>query len=162
MTKGFGRIVVMASVVFVAFSARAHGQEFGVRTGMNVNPDQFSGGAQYGMPLSDKLWFQPSVDLGLGDGASLVTLASHVVYRHRMGHRSAWTLFGGGGPELDIYRVAGVQDTFAGVTAFGGAEHASGLFVQCARGFLDSPRMRLGVGYVFHPHAPRTKAAPRR
>jgi hypothetical protein len=165
MNNRFGRAIVITvslGIAVLATSPAAQAQELGVRTGMNVNPDQFSVGGQYSLPLPNNFWFQPSADLGAGNGATLVTLSSTLVYRHPMGRRSAFTLFGGGGPEVNVYRVAGVQDTFAGATLFGGAAHASGLFVQLSRGFLDSPRMRLGVGYVFHPQAHHKAAPPRR
>ena len=164
MIKGYRRGIVVAAsfVLALTFSAAgARAQELGVRTGMNVNPDQFSFGVQYSLPLPGGLWFKPSGDLGTGDGATLITASSMVEYRHPMGRRSAFTLFGGGGPEVNVYRVAGVQGTFSGATVFGGAAHSSGLFVQVSRGFLDSPRLRLGVGYVFHPQSQR-KTAPRR
>lgn len=165
MTQGYRlrwRVALAFTFVVAGFAERATAQGLGVRTGMNVNPDQFSVGAQYAMPLAEHLWFQPSGDAGFGDGATLFTLSSNVVYRHPMARRSPWTAFAGGGPELNVYRVAGVQDTFAGATLFGGVQHSSGLFVQAARGFLDSPQFRLGVGYVMTPKVRGTKTAPRR
>ena len=156
------RIAFAFTFVVAGCAERATAQGLGVRTGMNVNPDQFSIGAQYALPIADRLWFQPSGDAGFGDGATLVTLSSNVVYRRQMAPRSRWMAFAGGGPELNVYRVAGVHDTFAGATLFGGVQHSSGLFVQAARGFLDSPQFRLGVGYVMKPKRPGTKTAPRR
>ena len=151
-----------ATVILFLVPSVAMAQGFAVRTGMNINPDQIAAGAQYEWPLSDHVWFQPNADLGIGNDAKLVTMNMDIVYRVPVAAKSSWMLFAGGGSGLNYYKMPGYNATLAGVNALGGVMHHSGLFVQATAGFLDSPRFKFGLGYAFHPTAPRPKRVPTR
>lgn len=130
----------------------ANAQEFSVRTGANINPDQFAFGGQYEFgPIVDRVWFQPNADIGFGDSTTLVTVNMDLVYRRPLAARTPWTLYGGGGSALNFYRSDGFGRTLAGVNMLGGVAHQNGLFTQFTVGFVDSPQFKLGVGYTFHP-----------
>ena len=130
----------------------ANAQEFSVRTGANINPDQFAFGSQYEVgPIVDRVWFQPNADIGFGDSATLVTVNMDLVYRHPLAQKTPWTLYAGGGSALNLYRMDGYSRTLAGVNVLGGVAHRNGLFTQVTVGFVDSPDFKLGVGYTFHP-----------
>jgi hypothetical protein len=155
-------ITLGATVLIMLVPSLARAQGFGVRTGVNVNPDQIAAGALYEWPMTEHVWFQPNADFGIGDNAKLVTMNMDLVYRMASGPRSNWTLFVGGGSALNYYKLTGYDVTLGGVNALGGVMHRSGFFAQAAAGFIDSPRFKFGVGYAFHPKTQRGRPVPRR
>jgi hypothetical protein len=152
---------LLGCAMVVAFVTPLAAQDFAVRSGFNVNPDQFSVGGQYEFgPVAKQLWLQPSVDLGFGDGSKLVAMNFDVVYRRSLDRRSVWTGFAGGGPALNMYRVDGATNTEAGASVLGGVIHRSGLFTELRVGFLESPQVRFGAGYVFYRGKTSTAKPP--
>ncbi len=57
----------------------------------------------------------------------------------------------GGGPALNLYHFdrGGGSDTRAGVNFVLGFAHHRGFFAEGKRGALDSPTLKLGIGYSF-------------
>lgn len=149
-------IGVIVFVALIAGSTRAaSAQGYAFRTGANVNPDQLSIGAQYELGvLSDRLWLQPNVDLGVGNDATLLAMNFDVVYRKRLDRRRIWTGYAGGGPAINWYKLLGYSQTEAGANIVGGLMHSKGLFTEVRVGFLESPRLRFGVGYAFRRNNP--------
>src|SRR5687768_13059252 len=148
-SQAIGRALLTAIVV-VATPALSRAQGYAVRTGANINPDQFSVGGQYEVgPISDRFWLQPNIDVGFGNDATLVAGNFDAVYRRSLTRNSVWTGYGGGGPALNWYKLNGYSATELGVNALGGLMHASGMSLEARVGFLDSPRLRFGVGYAF-------------
>jgi hypothetical protein len=138
-------------------------QDFAVRSGLNLNPDQFSVGGQYEFgPVAKRMWLQPNVDMGFGDGAKLVAFNFDVVFRRALDRKTVWTGFAGGGPAINMYRIAGVTQTEAGASLVGGVIHRSGLFSEVRVGFLESPQVRFGAGYVFWRGKSQTQPPVRR
>lgn len=159
------RCVGLATIVIAASPVSARAQGYAVRTGANINPDQFSVGAQYEFgPVSDRYWLQPNTDVGFGDDARLVALNLDIVYRKQLSRNSIWTGYAGGGPALNWYRLHGYSATDPGVNLVGGLMHHSGLFTEMRLGFLESPRLRVGAGYAFGRKKASTtqRGAPRR
>jgi hypothetical protein len=139
--------VVCAATLLAAEPARAQ-QGFGVQTGVSVNPDQFYLGAHVGVgPLVSHLWFRPSVEVGFGDGVTLITLNADLAYWFPA--KSAWRLYVGGGPTLDIYDYDSGSETKGGLEFLLGVAHRGGFFVEAKVGVLDSPDLKFGFGYTF-------------
>jgi hypothetical protein len=159
--------MLLGSLAIVALTpVPVSAQGFTARGGLNVNPDQFYVGGQYDRgPLVERIWLQPNGDVGFGDDATLISLNLDVVYRRPLGKRPVWTAFGGGGPALNLYRLHGYNATEGGLNVLGGVIHRSGLITEVRVGFLESPELRVGVGYAFRPKKaapPRTPPRPRR
>lgn len=139
--------VFVACLLTFGASRSARAQGFAVRSGANINPDQFSVGSQYELgPINDRLWLQPNTDLGVGNDATLIAMNFDVVYRRPVSQRSIWTAYAGGGPALDWYRLLGYSRTVAGANVVAGVMHHGGLFSEMRVGFLESPQLRFGVG----------------
>jgi hypothetical protein len=145
--------VLMTPAVAVA-------QNLAVTGGANINPDQVYVGAKYDWPLLDRVWLEPSVDLGFGNEAKLIAANFEATYRRPLSRRGPWTLVAGGGPALNHYRLPGLTETELGFNLLGGLRHARGIFTEFRVGLGDSPEFRFGVGYTFHPG--RRSAPPRR
>jgi hypothetical protein len=155
-------VVPAAIVVLMVSAPGVSAQGLGARAGGTVNPDQFYVGGQYEFgPFAENIWFQPSGDFGFGDNAKLIAGNFDVVLRHAFSAQSEWTAFAGGGPSINHYRVAGVNNTEMGMNIVGGVIHDSGIFAEIRAGFMDSPDARFGIGYRFDPmHKPARR--PRR
>lgn len=154
------QVFVAACVMLVP--APAHGQGWGLRAGANINPDQAAIGAQYELPLVERVWFQPSGDIGFGNGTTLLAANLDAVQRWALGRRPVWSVYAGGGPALNHYRLPGYSESELGLNLLAGARHARGLFVEFRAGFLQSPAYRFGAGYTFTPKRPQARRLPPR
>ena len=120
----------------------------GIRAGASVDPDQFYIGAHVDTPpLTDRILFRPNIEIGVGDNQTLVGLNFELAYVFPA--RNSWALYLGGGPALNIARVSGDTRTGGGLNALIGGMHASGLFLEAKIGGIDSPDLKLGIGYTF-------------
>jgi hypothetical protein len=142
---------VLLAVTFLSSitAVPAFAQYFGVRAGASVDPDQFfiGGHAEVG-PIVDRVWFRPNIDIGFGDDVTATTLNFEAVYRYAP-PRSDWTLYGGGGPAINVYNFDNDTESEGGFNFVFGAEHQSGVFSEVKLGVGDSPDLKLGVGYTF-------------
>jgi hypothetical protein len=152
MTSAGTRNRVLAVCLVVAgglWAAPAAAQDFGVRAGVSVDPDQFYfGGHVETAPLVDRLRFRPNVEIGLGDDVTLVALNFEFAYRFPSGQ--AWSFFAGAGPALNIFDTHSDTETEAGFNILLGVEHRQGLFFEFKVGTIDSPDIKFGVGYTWH------------
>ena len=140
-------------------TAAAAQQQVGVRVGVSGDPDQFVfGGHVETSPLVDRLVFRPTGEIGLGDG--LVTVALNFEFAYKIAITDqAWTPYIGGGPAMNIFlfdddgngrgRGGDGTDIGGGFNIMVGAEHEGGLFTEFKVGALDSPDLKLFVGYSF-------------
>jgi len=128
----------------------AHAQQgFGVRTGVSVDPDQFYLGVHAGVgPLVSHLWFRPNLEIGFGDNVTLIAINAELAYFFPT--KSAWKLYLGGGPALNIYdHHDSGSDTEGGLNFLFGVQHRGGFFVEAKVGAFDSPQFKFGFGYTF-------------
>ena len=142
--------VVVLLGLLAASPAHAQGG-VGVRAGLSVDPDQFYVGAHVDAgPLVDRLWFRPNVEIGLGDNLTVFCFNAELAYWFST--RSPWRIYVGGGPALNIYHFdgGGGSDTRAGLNFTLGFVHHGGFFAEGKLGALDSPTLKLGIGYSFH------------
>jgi hypothetical protein len=146
------RLVCLAAawMLAVAWVAPAAAQEGpGVRAGLSANPDQFFFGGHYvTKPLVDRLRFQPNVEAGFGSNSTLV--AFNVEFGFWMRLNPDWQVYVGGGPAMNLYssdRHDG-SDVEPGFNVLAGIRRRGGLFVELKVGVLDSPDVKLAVGYT--------------
>lgn len=159
-TKGLRKLVFAVSTILLlvvpARPLRADGGP-GVQAGISVNPEQFYFAGQYEIgPVTDKIWFRPNLDVGFGNGATLVGVNVELVYYFKTNQLKDWKIYTGGGPALNYYRISnyglGLNNNGfePGLNLLGGLAHKKGLFVELKVGVLDSPDVRFGFGYIFH------------
>lgn len=128
----------------------------GLRGGVSVDPDQAFFGVHFETrPLIDNLTFRPNVELGIGDDVTLVALNFEFAYWIPL-ERTAWRLYIGGGPAVNIYSIDRGRfdddddtDVEGGFNILLGLQHRQGLFTELKVGAMDSPDLKFTVGYVF-------------
>jgi len=142
------RFVAIALFAVTASVVPAAAQETGVRAGVSVNPDQFyfGGHAETGN-LVGNLRFRPNLEVGVGDNVTLV--AFNIEFAYHFPSQRSWHAYAGGGPALNFIRFRGDTDSEGGLNLLVGVQHARGLFAELKVGTLDSPDVKLGVGYAF-------------
>lgn len=135
----------------VATASPALAQDVGGRVGVSGDPDQFYFGvhAEAG-PVADVVIFRPNMEVGVGNGVTLVAFNLEFVYRVPL-KGSAWRFYAGGGPALNIARVKGGTDGGGGLNVLLGLEHRDGLFFEFKVGAIDSPNVKFAVGYTIRP-----------
>jgi len=144
-------VAACAGALFTPQPVAAQGlDEYGVRAGVSVDPDQFYvGGHVQTEPLIDRLRFRPNVEIGLGDHTTLIGL--NVEFAYFFPTRSPWQIYAGGGPALNIINFDLEPDddtrTEAGLNVLVGVQHSKGLFFEFKVGAFDSPEFKFGVGY---------------
>ena len=121
----------------------------GVRAGLSASPDQFFIGGHYvTQPLVDRLRFQPNVEAGFGSDSTLVAFNVEVGFWMRL--NPDWQVYVGGGPAMNVYssdRHDG-SDVAPGFNVLAGVRRRGGLFFELKVGVLDSPDVKLAVGYT--------------
>lgn len=139
-------VVLQAILILVPSPASA--QTFGVRAGASVDPDQFVFGGHFeSKPLVDRLRFRPNVEVGVGDGATL--LAFNFEFAYHFPSRQPWSVYAGGGPALNLLFSEGEDHTGGGFNLLLGIQHRRGLFGEVKVGTIDSADFKITVGYVF-------------
>ena len=120
----------------------------GIRAGLSVNPDQFYfGGHVETPPLVDQLRFKPNVEVGVGNDVTVVAL--NIEFAYVFPSQRPWNVYAGGGPALVVTDTSNDTDSGGGFNLLVGAEHQSGLFMEVKVGVVDSPDLKIGVGYSF-------------
>lgn len=128
---------------------------FGVRAGVTVNPEQFHFGGHFEtQPLIEHLSFRPNVEFGLG--RRLTTVAFNLEFAYYIPvKREPFSLYAGGGPALLVYSFhpesGRGRDTSAegGFNFLFGVQHERGLFGELKLGAVDSPDLKITIGYAF-------------
>ena len=120
----------------------------GIRAGVSVDPDQFYfGGHVETQPLVDRLRFKPNAEIGIGNNRTVVAL--NLEFAYGFPSRRDWNVYAGGGPALVISDTARDTSAGGGFNMLVGASHQSGLFAEVKVGVVDSPGLKIGVGYSF-------------
>lgn len=142
-------ITIALTCVLLPRPARAQGGG-GIRGGVSSNPDQFYFGAHFDTGyLVERLSFRPNVEVGLGNDLTTVAANFEFAYWFPLPH-SAWSVYAGGGPAMNIFRYTGGNtDTQPGFNLLGGISHHNGLFAEVKFGRIHSPEVKFGVGYTW-------------
>jgi hypothetical protein len=152
------RLLLLTAACCVLSAPAAAQSKVGIRAGVSADPDQFFfGGHVETRPLVERLTFRPSAEIGIGDNATLIAL--NVEFAYWLTSNRPWSVYVGAGPAINIYsfdddddrpgRGRGDDgDVGGGFNIMVGAEHRDGLFVELKVGAIDSPNLKLTVGYV--------------
>ena len=143
-----------ALILVAAIASPAYAQiGYGVRAGVSGSPAQFVfGGHLETKELAPHLTFRPNVDVGLGNGATVVGLNFDFAYWLPT-KTDPWKLYVGAGPAAVITHVsvAGFGNTSTG-GAFDfsfGAQNDNGLFAEIKLIAGSGPGVKFFVGYAF-------------
>ena len=157
----------LAFLVSAVTAAAAHGQElgarsYGLRGGINLNPDQFNFGAHVDMGhLASRVRLQPSFELGFGNG---VLLASTNFDAHYLFTARRFRPYAGGGLGVNFIDVQNGMGRGGGLNIepvlnlVGGAEWGapkSGsrafrrYLLEARIGMGDTPELKLVAGFNF-------------
>ena len=154
--RGFLVVALAALAVILCVSLQAAAQEnAGVRIGVSGDPDQFVfGGHLETSPLLDRLVFRPNAEIGIGSDLVVIGLNFEFAYKIPLDDKS-WTPYLGGGPALNVIDRSDSRpgrdgtDVEGGFNIMVGVAHDGGLFGEFKVGALDSPDLKLLVGYSF-------------
>jgi hypothetical protein len=140
-------LLLGALLLIVAAPASAQ-SGWGLRTGYSADPDQFYVGAHVGAgPLVGHLWFRPNIEVGFGNDVTTIAINAELAYWFPT--KSAWRLYAGGGPALNIYDSDPESETKGGLNLLFGVAHRGGFFGEVKVGLFDSPEFKIGFGYTF-------------
>ncbi len=140
--------LVLTCVISSLFASLASAQSVGVRAGVSGEPDQFYFGGHFETPpVADRLHFRPNVEIGVGNDVTLVALNFELAYKFATS--KPWGVYAGGGPALNIISTEGEDSAEGGFNIMIGVEHRDGFFGEFKIGVLDSPDLKLCIGYVF-------------
>jgi len=144
-----------ALALLVASPALAQHRGPGLRAGASADPDQFYIGAHWiSTPLVEQFRFQPNLEVGIGSDLTLVAVNLEFAYWVPLPNRD-WNVYIGGGPALNTYMFDedrfGDRDTEleGGVNLLVGLAHDQGLLFEFKVGLIDSPEVKVGVGFTF-------------
>ncbi len=146
-------LVILAVLFGVTAPANAQ-KGFGIRGGLSVDPEQGYFGLHYDTgPIVDRLSFRPNVEAGFGSGETLITFNFEFAY-HIPLPKSPWSVYFGGGPAavLTTHEDEGGghhTDGGGGFKIMVGLAHRKGLFTELKVGVIDSPSLKIGIGYSF-------------
>jgi hypothetical protein len=108
-------------------------------------------------PIVEALRLQPNVELGFGDDATLFALNFEFGYWIPL-PRSAWSLYLGGGPAVNIYSFDADDgddddhtDIEPGVNLLAGLQLRDRVGFEFKFGINDSPDFKAGITYTFAP-----------
>ena len=145
--------IALLTVLSAPFPAAAQ-DNAGVRKGASFDPDQFVfGGHVETGPLLERLVFRPNAEIGIGDNLIVIGLNFEFAFKIDL-DGEAWTPYIGAGPAANIIdRDRGRRDddtsVEGGFNILVGAEHDGGLFAELKIGALDSPDLKVMIGYSF-------------
>jgi hypothetical protein len=144
----FAAVSLILLLCLSAGPASASAQTVGARVGVSADPEQFYfGGHVETPPVVDYLRFRPNVEVGLGNDVTVAGLNFELAYHFP--DRRGWNLYAGGGPALNFIDTELDNRAEGGFNLLGGIQHEDGLFAEVKVGAMESPRLKIGVGYVF-------------
>ena len=160
-------LVVLAACLAPVSQARAQDlgvQAFGLRSGISMNPDQFHFGVYLNAGhFTDRVRFQPSFEVGLGNGLKLGTVNADALYLFAS---RRWRPYAGGGLGINFIDVTdGVgQDrgleiepvlNVVGGIEWGvskgktGSRNLHRYLLEARLGLGDTPELKITAGITF-------------
>ena len=157
MVRKFALALLLAAVL-PAVAGAASSTTIGPHLGFSVSPDQVVLGGQIQFrEIAPQIDLLPSIDLGLGDDVTLITLNGDFHYRFKV--NSKWTPYAGAGIALHFVSWDNPgpgtdnSDTQGGGTIIGGAEvptkSGGHFFVEGKIGIGDGPDLTVLAGWHF-------------
>jgi hypothetical protein len=135
--------------VFLLSAAPAAAQiSAGLRAGASIDPDQFYFGVHAETrELAENISFRPNVEIGIGNDVTAIALNFELAYK--IPTSRAWRPYIPFGPALNIYHTDVETSSHGGFNIGIGIEHRGGLFGEVKFGTLDSPDVKVGIGFRF-------------
>lgn len=146
--------LLMVVLLLIGTRSAAAQSRAGVRAGISGDPNQFYFGAHVELAeVVKQLWFRPNVEVGAGDGLTLIALNGEFAY-FLPTQPGRWNLYFGGGPAAVLRtfrsRPSGRDsDAGPGFNLLMGLERRRGLLAEIKVGALDSPGFKLGIGWTW-------------
>jgi hypothetical protein len=124
----------------------------GIRAGASSDPGQFYVGAHIESgPLIREVRFRPNVEAGFGDNQTLIALNGEFI--RRFGLEDGYAAYVGAGPSINIAtsdtRFGNDTNVGPGLNFLIGLDFPPGVFAELKIGAIDSPEVKVGVGYTF-------------
>lgn len=149
----FKRLVVLCALgALLPLSAHAQSvmNSYGLRAGFSVDPDQLLLGGQMSIgEVAPNLTFDPNVDLGFGDNATIIAFNLDMHYHFDLSS-STWRPYVGAGAGINFIQVdlpPGVgDDSFTKVT--GAFIAGASVPTQSGNRFFSELKLGLGSNYA--------------
>ncbi len=144
--------IVIGLLSLTASSLHAQGGN-GLRVGLSLDPDQvYLGGHIETGPLMKKLWFRPSLEVGMGSDITIIGINIEFAYWMPLESRM-WKAYAGAGPAINVFIVdtggpAGRKTNLEpGFHLLMARAHRDGFFTEMKLGAMDSPDLKFGLGF---------------
>jgi hypothetical protein len=155
--KMFATIAAAMSLILVASTAGAATVGFGPRVGYthdsNLDQMHFGGQAWIADLFTNTIVILPSLELGVGDGATLLAINGDAVYEFTEFAQQSWGFYAGAGLALNRYDIGDYDNTDFGLNLLGGATYRlvgnRVAFGEFRLGLEDSPDFKLTLGLNF-------------
>jgi hypothetical protein len=155
--KTLATITALTALALAAAPAGAATTSFGPRIGYThdngLNQIHFGGQAWIADLFTNTIVILPSLELGLGDGATILAINGDVVYEFTEFAQNDWGFYAGAGLALNRYDVGDYGDTEFGLNFLGGATRKlagnKAAFGELRLGIEDSPDIKLTFGLIF-------------
>jgi hypothetical protein len=151
-------VSLFLSVLLLGFAASAVAADnddhhVGVRAGVSGDPGQFYIGAHMDLKeVTKRVWFRPNLEVGVGDGLTLISLNGEFVYFWKGQQNRHWMPYGGLGPAFVIQAFSagnGESGVGPGLNFVVGIQERKGLIVEMKIGAFDSPGFKAGIGWTW-------------
>jgi hypothetical protein len=149
------RLTTLTLVALCCAAPAAAQTRIGIRAGASGDPDQFVFGMHVDTsPLIEHLTFRPNVEVGVGDNLTLIGLNVEFAYWVPI-RNSRWQVYFPVGPAANIYSFDDGPGRRSDTSVEGGfnigvgVQHGRGLFTEFKVGVIDSPDVKIVVGWVF-------------
>lgn len=144
-------VFLAAVLVLTGWTVPAEAQ-IGLRGGLSVNPDQFYFGIHTETgPVFEKLRFRPNAEVGFGNDVTVVALNGEFIFPFELDNGTP--LYVGAGPAINILSFDRINrnDTTVepGLNFLLGFHFDRNYFAELKVGALDSPEVKIGIGYTF-------------
>lgn len=148
MTRTILRDLAVAGAITLSTAALSSASDTRVFGGVSLDPDQFNAGLQFRTAQGvEGFSFRPTIDVGLGDNLTRIGVGGHFVVSSSSAAGRFRPYFGLG-PALQIFSSdRGNDGAEAGIDFIVGLRHRGGFFFEGLVGALDSPSVRLVVGF---------------
>ena len=144
-------VSLLTFAVFAAWAVPANAQ-FGLRGGLSANPDQLYVGVHTETgPVFERFLFRPNLEVGFGNDVTAVALNGEFLYPFQL--ENGTRLHVGAGPAINILSFDRLNrnDTAVepGLNFLFGFSFSRNYFAELKVGALNSPEVKLGIGYTF-------------
>jgi len=143
--KALFLLVIMLS--FSTGSAMAQ-MRLGLRAGGTVNPEQFHFGAHViSDPLIENFTFRPNLEVGV---SKFVVVAANFEFVYSIQVKNKpFSVYAGLGPSVIVAADSNNADAGGGLNILFGMEHKNGFMGEMKVGAIDSPDLKITIGYTF-------------